>query len=191
MTSTTLSFTVPNDVQAGSTYARFRITTDGTIDFNDIGGAATDGEVESHQVTIGTESDWSDEPDTYGTDSTANNNGSDPVGASHTIIAGIHMGTTAPDSETEGTAGANADSDDTTDTDDEGGVTIPSITDQMGLQSVVVTAPVTNTTMNDATLVGWIDFDRDGVYDPTDESATVAAAIPGDGSVTSTTLSFT
>jgi len=44
-----LSFAVPADAVAGTTYARFRCTTDGAVGFT---GQASDGEVEDYQVTI-------------------------------------------------------------------------------------------------------------------------------------------
>ena len=44
-----LSFAVPGTAVVGTTYARFRCTTDGAVTFND---EASDGEVEDYQVTI-------------------------------------------------------------------------------------------------------------------------------------------
>ena len=44
-----LTFAVPADARAGSTYARFRVSTAGGLS---IGGDAADGEVEDHVVTI-------------------------------------------------------------------------------------------------------------------------------------------
>ncbi|MBI9051272.1 MAG: sortase [Anaerolineaceae bacterium] len=44
-----LNFTVPASATAGSTFARFRCTTDGAVSFT---GAASDGEVEDYQVSI-------------------------------------------------------------------------------------------------------------------------------------------
>jgi len=44
-----LSFSVPAGATVGDTYARFRCTTDGPVEFS---GSASDGEVEDYQVTI-------------------------------------------------------------------------------------------------------------------------------------------
>ncbi|MDJ0706453.1 MAG: SdrD B-like domain-containing protein [Leptolyngbyaceae cyanobacterium MO_188.B28] len=46
-----LIFSVPNDIQAGTSYARFRLTTD-AIDGDDPLGSANDGEVEDYVMTI-------------------------------------------------------------------------------------------------------------------------------------------
>ncbi len=47
-----LAFTVPSDLQASFTYARFRLTTDSSITVNTPGGIANDGEVEDYEITI-------------------------------------------------------------------------------------------------------------------------------------------
>ena len=52
-TSATLTWnTIPNDIQAGDTYARFRISSDPLLNESYSTGAASDGEVEDYQLTI-------------------------------------------------------------------------------------------------------------------------------------------
>ena len=57
----TLWFWVPQSIPSGSTYARFRISTQSGLAPD---GSASDGEVEDYQVEIGGPYDWGDLPDT-------------------------------------------------------------------------------------------------------------------------------
>jgi uncharacterized repeat protein (TIGR01451 family) len=50
-TTADLFFTIPNDIQAGTSYARFRLTTDNINGTNPTGGASN-GEVEDYQISI-------------------------------------------------------------------------------------------------------------------------------------------
>jgi uncharacterized repeat protein (TIGR01451 family) len=167
----TLAFgTVPSSGSAPATYARFRLSTDGSLGAN---GAATNGEVEDYPVTIAA-FDRGDLPDTTagvgaGNYQTLLANG----GASHAIVPGLLMGTTV-DSEPNGQPNTTADGDDTTGTpDDEDGVTVADLTLTVGSPANVrVTA--TNTTGAAATLYGFIDFNGDGDFTDTGETATIA-----------------
>ena len=133
--------------------------------------------------------DYGDAPDTYGTDATAGNssNSSDPAGAIHIIRDGIRLGTNAPDAETD----AQTPLDGTGDEADEDGVSsFPTLA--VNTSSYSVTVSVANdpgndgdTSEPDATLTSWIDFDRDGIFQP-DEAATATVA---DGT-TSATLTW-
>lgn len=55
-------------------------------------------------LAMGVLGDYGDAPDTYGTDAIAGNSGSDPVGAHHTPVIGIHLGANGPDSESDAIA---------------------------------------------------------------------------------------
>lgn len=98
-------------------------------------------------------------------------------GPSHTIVAGLFLGASV-DGETGTLQSGRADADDVDQAlpDDEDGLVHPEsdLTLVAGAPPTV-TLFVTNTTGVDATLYGWIDFNRDGSFDNTAEgvSATV------------------
>lgn len=109
-------------------------------------------------------------------------------GPSHAIIATLRMGA-AVDQEAPARQSANADGDDTFGGDDEDGLVDPAtdLTLVAGIQPTVRVL-VTNNTGNPATLYGWIDFNRDGVFDNGTERAQIA--VP-DGTTNQTvTLTF-
>ncbi|MBD2213024.1 DUF11 domain-containing protein [Nostoc linckia FACHB-104] len=82
-------------------------------------------------------------------------------GASHNIVSTLKMGANI-DADDSTLQNANADADDTTGTpDDEDGVTLPAI--NTSTTSYTATVNVTNTAAA-AYLVGWIDFNKDGVF---------------------------
>ena len=85
-------------------------------------------------------------------------------GASHIINTALKMGTNAPDAEADGVSSVNADGDDLAGTDDEDGVTfpLPLLTSTTSYSAEV---NVTNTTGSDAYLVGWIDFNNNGLFE--------------------------
>jgi uncharacterized repeat protein (TIGR01451 family) len=91
------------------------------------------------------------------------------VGASHQIVAGLHLGSLVDD-ETGGQPDSDAQGDDNTDTpDDEDGVTFPTFT---AGQSAIITVSVVNTTGNAAVLYGFIDWNGDGTFDDANEVVT-------------------
>jgi hypothetical protein len=112
--------------------------------------------------------DWGDAPDSYGTTSGAS-------GPSHTVVSGLEMGS-APDAESDGVPGVNADGDDNAGSDDEDGVSsFATLTDQMAGQTYNVTVAVTNTIGSTANLIGWIDFDINGTFDSNEAATTTVA----------------
>lgn len=115
--------------------------------------------------------DFGDAPDTYGTDVTATNNGTDPFGASHTYNKRLSIGNTLPDLEINAATPYNGTGDDSTDIDDEDTIAINGLATNTTTYNLTV--PVNNTTGSAATLVGWIDFDRDGIFQA-DEGTSVA-----------------
>ena len=97
-------------------------------------------------------------------------------GPAHAVIAALFLGNTVDgDDGTLQNAAANADDVNGTLADDEDGVLNP--LDLLGTigAAPTVTLLVTNRTGSTATLAGWIDYDRDGVFESS-ERATVAVA---------------
>lgn len=110
-------------------------------------------------VVASTIVDYGDAPDSYGTDAT--NNGGEGIGASHTIVSGIHLGATAPDAE----ADASTPLDGTGDGAEDDGVTLPA-----SLQSgATITLPVVVT--GSGALNAWIDWNGDGDFDTGEQIA--------------------
>ena len=125
--------------------------------------------------------DFGDAPDSYGTSRSAN-------GANHVIVNTLRLGAIAPDRERSGFPSANADGDDTDHTDDEDGVPAP-------LPPVATTASgytlngitVFNNSGNAATLLGWIDFNRNGKFDAAERAS---VAVPSNASVQTVSLTW-
>ena len=150
-----LGFNVPAASVPGTTYARFRFTSQplGSLGLN-YAGQAPDGEVEDYEVTIidapeGV--DFGDAPD-----------GPYPTlilsdGARHIIVAGFHMGA-GVDRDNNGQPTVPADGDDNdADGDDEDGVTFyPIISGQWSAMDVNVSA--------DGFIDAWIDQNADGLW---------------------------
>lgn len=100
-------------------------------------------------------------------------------GASHIINTAIRIGTNATDAEADGVSSVNADGDDLAGTDDEDGVTLPTLL--TSTTSYSATVNVTNTTGNPAYLVGWIDFNKNGTFETSEVQ--VLDEIPGTATV--------
>ncbi len=111
--------------------------------------------------------DYGDAPDSY---RTLTSNG----GPGHGIDNTIFMGAATPDSEVTGIPGAGADGDDLSGNDDDDGVSVfPALLTTSTSYSVNVN--VTNTTGKTARLVGWIDFNQNGVFDAAEGSSVFVA----------------
>ena len=130
------------------------------------------------------ERDYGDAPDTAtgGTDNTNYITTESNGGPNHVITSDLAIGT-APDSDDGTQQNTAADADDTTGSD-EGSITLPTLAVDSKTYSVSNIA-VTNSTADDAFLVGWIDFDQSGTFD-NDEKATATVASGG----TTATLSW-
>ena len=147
--------------------------------------------VDDSDTGIGTiidvQSDFGDAPDRYATDIT--DSSGEGVGASHTIVSGIQLGANPPDADSDGFGDGTDDNGDASDddsegSDDEDGVSTLSAIN-VGASSYSIDVDVTNDTSSQATLVGWIDFDRNGTFG-TDEATTITVAANGvdNGTVT-------
>ncbi len=166
----TLAFAVPTSAKIGSTYARFRLSRFGDLNFV---GFASSGEVEDYRVNIEQEAlDFGDLPVAYPT-LLANN------GARHRILAGFHLGQ-AIDSEADGQPTNGADGDDApgpANSDDEDGVTFtsPIVPGQSAQLLVVATA--------NGRLDAWIDFNGNGSFlDPGEQIFLSVATLAGTNS---------
>ena len=159
-----------------STYARFRLSTD-TNAANPT-GLATDGEVEDYPVVIQPKPpvyDWGDAPDSGPGNGPGNYNTlNSDNGPRHIIVDGLTIGVLVDD-EADGQPTAAADGDDLNppaSPDDEEGVNVSDLQlAEGGNASVRVNA--TNRLPATAVLVGWIDFDGNGIFG-NNESAQVA-----------------
>lgn len=151
-----LTFAVPASATTGSTYARFRCTTDGAVTTT---GQASDGEVEDHLVSIGTVSDYGDAPDPNFPTLAASS------GASHVLGSNVYLGSCV-DAELDGQPSANTNGDDTSTSspvfgtcatgDDEDGVTIIDYVSGSAIFDIEVVANAA------CTLSAWIDYDANG-----------------------------
>ncbi|MGL5831888.1 MAG: GEVED domain-containing protein, partial [Waterburya sp.] len=134
--------------------------------------------------------DFGDAPDTYGTDNIANSI-TNPLGANHDIVSELFIGAKAPDTDANGFVdgidnnSGNAIDDDAPigtgsgNGDDEGNFTFPTL--NAGKKSYTIPTSsiiVTNATEQIATLHAWIDFNKNGTFEPTE----YAGSIVGTGS---------
>jgi len=193
-----LTFAVPGDAASGTTYARFRCSTQSALG---VTGRANDGEVEDYAVEIAAGVDYGDAPDqppvlNYPTQLSSN-------GAGHTQVAnGPFMGACV-DAEPDGQAGLNADGDDANNTipgcsNDEDGVTLPT---QLlpGDNQAQVTVDLSNSPQA-CLLNAWIDFDGSGSWENdeqifVDQTLSVGVnnltfAVPGDAASGTTYARF-
>ncbi len=145
-----LVFTVPSGAVAGETFARFRFSTLGDLNFK---GEAADGEVEDYKVSVvGELLDFGDAPQPLGNLPIAGYPTRLPEGARHQIIPGFRLGEAA-DGEPDGQPNNDASGDDVSgQPDDEDGVlfTTPLSPGQSAQVRVIASAP--------GRLDGWIDF---------------------------------
>lgn len=153
-------FLVPGGASPGTTFARFRLTTQvGPLSEY---GLAPDGEVEDYQMTIAQEEeeeldfgDANDAPLVVGYPTLLVNNG-----ARHVIVPGVFLGATVdaePDGQPDGTATGD-DNNPPAGLDDEDGVTIPSplVAGSSVSVSVVASFP--------GYLNAWIDWNGNGTW---------------------------
>jgi hypothetical protein len=164
----TLTFPVVPIGAAPQTFSRFRLSTIAQ-DILNPSGLAGDGEVEDYGVTI-QPLDFGDAPDPLN-----NTPGLYPTlmahnGARHIVNRALHMGKLI-DAEADGQPTVNADGDDNNSSDDEDGVMN---TSQLGLTQGMPPAidiSTVNNTGVQATLIGWIDYNGDGIFAGDERSA--------------------
>jgi hypothetical protein len=172
---TVLTPTVPANAIPGTTYARFRCSSAGNLGPT---GAAADGEVEDYAVgVIGY--DYGDAPATYGTQGAG--------AARHVITPGspLVLGQCV-DTDLDGQPNASATGDDAAAgtsqagncLDDEDGVTFTSPIYTCGTASVSVVASAAGK------LDAWLDFGRNGTFDPADQIFTNQSVVAGANTLT-------
>ncbi|MEO1005947.1 MAG: GEVED domain-containing protein, partial [Cyanobacteria bacterium J06638_38] len=184
--NTTLDWSGLSGIVGGTTYARFRLTADTSLDLGNIQnsdsiGQFDSGEVEDYQLPVQGGVDYGDAPDTVvgavgvGTGTGEYKTTLADGGASHTIVSNLFIGDLVD--EDDGTLqGVGAIADDSNGTNDEDGVNFLA-TLEAGDTSYSVTVDLTNDTGSNATLVGWIDFDQDGNFEAAEAAtATVASS---------------
>ncbi len=152
-----LTYAVPcNAVPQLLSFARFRLSSAGSLPPD---GAAADGEVEDYVIQL-KGVDFGDAVDSYATTLVAG-------GPSHTIVPGFQLGA-ANDTEPDGQPTTGADGDDTdADGDDEDGVGFAGgMPMAFACDSTTVSVELINTAgVALALLDGWIDFNRNGLFD--------------------------
>ena len=156
-----LPWNVPANASTTAPVAvRLRLTRDaGTGPF----GIAKDGEVEDHLISVIAGLDFGDLPAPYNTRSINN-------GASHAVSPQLYLGSTGPDIETDGNPSPTAIGDDTISLDDEDAIATASLSIVPGFR-LDLPVTFTNTTGGNATLSGFIDWNGDGDFQDSDESA--------------------
>ncbi|PSU98121.1 GEVED domain-containing protein [Photobacterium kishitanii] len=153
--TSSLSFTGYTAVD-GNSYVRLRITTD-PLTATDMGGTASDGEVEDHPLVILADTstlDGGDAPDSYLVEFAEG-------GPKHIPSSTLYLGSNDVDGEVSA-ASSDATADDATGNDEQG-ITLPQLL--LDETSYTATAKVFNNTGEDATLIAWLDSDRNGTFD--------------------------
>ena len=160
-----LSWSGLTDVTEGSSFARFRLTTD-TLSSSDIATLANDGEVEDYALTVSA-FDFGDAPETM--ISIDAGLGSTYGEASHKIVSGLTLGVLI-DSELAGqNTGLLSDGDDTDGSNDDDGVIFPLAGGTRVLNVGEVNAVTVNASAN-GYLNAWIDWNQDGDWNDTGEA---------------------
>ncbi|RAJ31875.1 DUF7507 domain-containing protein [Pedobacter cryoconitis] len=159
-TTATLNWTGLAGMVAGQTYARFRISTNPALATSTPSSVISNGEVEDYTLPI-IPLDFGDAPVSYGT-LLVNN------GPRHVLDNRIIIGKTI-DGEPDGqpvAAGADANGTNGDGLDEDGFTTLPTLTTASATYTLNV--PVTNTTGTTANLVGWVDFNKNGIFEPSE-----------------------
>lgn len=169
------------NLSVGNSYIRFRLTTD-LITVTDVGGGASDGEVEDFMIQIGGQ-DLGDLPDTS-TGTAANNYQTNLTygGPYHNVAAlsELYLGDVAPDVDGPTPQTTLADGDDADAIDDENALADIPLPDIDAGDPFNTLISVTNNTNQVGYLYAWIDWDRDGSFE-SDEIA--QAAVNSSGTV--------
>lgn len=144
-----LSFAIPPDARLGDTFARFRVSETGKLNYT---GTASSGEVEDYQATLVQEYDFGDAPAPYPTLLRDN-------GARHVFNPDIFLGYQI-DAEPDGQPTPQADGDDlnpSTSYDEDGVIfTSPLVPGRQASVQVVASTR--------GRLYAWMDFNRNGSW---------------------------
>ncbi|WP_033407707.1 GEVED domain-containing protein, partial [Thiolinea disciformis] len=145
-----LNVPIPLTYPSDYLFTRFRWASASNLGAS---GSATDGEVEDYKTTI-IRTDFGDAPSSYGS-------------AVHSITSNLYLGSNNLDAEAVAATPLNGSGDNVSGSNDEDGIVqLPSLTTLS--TSAYITVNVTNTTGQKAWLVGWIDLNGNGVFDPSE-----------------------
>lgn len=173
-----LAVAVPSTAISGTTYARFRFSTEQNLLPT---GGARDGEVEDYPVIL-LPGDYGDLPNGYGT-TKASNGARHPIWPTNNPTLGSIV-----DDELDGQPTTNANGDDNANPiglDDEDGVSF----DSELIPGEVMTVTVTAANVANGYLNAWIDFSGDGDFNDTNERlATDRVLTAGTSLVLTTTV---
>ncbi|UFH52151.1 GEVED domain-containing protein [Spirosoma sp. KNUC1025] len=177
-----LSWSGLSGLTEGRTYARFRVATTAAEVANPT-GLANDGSVDDYSLMIeAPQYDYGDAPASYGTSVSGN-------GARHVyndVVTKLTLGNYM-DAEANGQPSELADGDDASDfsgpmfDDEEGLVNPPDVATNS--TSCTATLAVKNQTGADATLSGWIDFNRNGTFESSERAQVIVPSSQGSGLV--------
>ncbi|UFH56461.1 beta strand repeat-containing protein [Spirosoma sp. KNUC1025] len=164
-----LASTTTGDVTTDNTWLNFHLPFTPTtpniyivLRNLNIGGDGNDLVIDD--ISFGLTCDHGDAPASYGT-TNAN------LGVGHIITPTLTIGTTV-DQEPDGISGTTALGDDQNGTDDEDGVaSFPAL--NVSTTSYDLTVAVNNKLSKEATLSGWIDFNRNGTFDANERAQVV------------------
>ncbi|WP_146152308.1 GEVED domain-containing protein [Photobacterium phosphoreum] len=179
MGNAALTFTGYGTPTSGTSILRMRITTDVLIQ-TDVNKSASNGEIEDfelylHQVN---ELDGGDAPERYLVEYNED-------GPAHVFSSLMYLGANDVDGE-NASASASATSDDNDVINDEQGITLPQLL--LGNVSYTATAKVFNNTGADATLIAWLDTDRNGTFDAFEA---ITQTVPSNNTLTDYPLEWT
>ncbi len=156
----------------------------GTTDTNTANNSST--------VTAAVTADFGDAPDTgTGTGVTNYRTMLSDDGPRHALVSGLSLGTAATDADSGALQNAAANADDTTGTDDEDGVASFPIVPTTVSQPVSVPVSVTNSTGSAASLVGYLDFNKDGDFGDAGETSSTVTVVSSASNPRSFDVSFT
>jgi hypothetical protein len=165
---------LPSDITNGTTYARFRLSSDTDLTTSFATGTLDDGEIEDYQLTL-QGIDYGDAPDTSSNTSAGNyQTRKSDGGASHIISSNLTLGSSV-DADTGSLQNSAATADDTNGTDDETAITTFPTLSSGATSYSISNISITNTTGSNATLIGWIDFNRNGQFEATEAAITTVA----------------
>lgn len=170
----TLTINLPSSAQAGLAFARFRLSS---APLTGPGGAAADGEVEDYLVQLGSgvqpgNADFSDAPEdqSHFYPTTLANGGAYHNNPSKVFLGQLH------DEEADGQPSIGADADDfnPANSDDEDGVTLPSVLIPGSNTNIAV---FVTSILEFNWLHGWVDFNGDGDWNDPSEHVYAAESV--------------
>lgn len=147
-----------NKITEGWTYARVRVANDAN-EVAEPTGPANSGEVEDYRVQLKNEHDFGDAPESYGT--LLKDNGPRHLVNGYLNFSSISMASIAPCAEDDGKPSMLADADNAK--QDEDDIVLSALT--TAAKSYSATVSIFNLSGRKATVSGWVDFNKNGIFD--------------------------